>query len=61
MILEWLHASPVGGHLGVKATDQRIKALFHWKCMLRDIIAFILQCEPCLRCKNENVTSPGLL
>lgn len=29
--------------------------------MLRDIKAYILKCEPCLRCKNKNVASLGLL
>lgn len=35
VILEWLHASPVGGHFGVKATKKRIKSLFYWKGMQR--------------------------
>lgn len=61
IILEWLHASPVAGHSGVRATEKRIKSIFYWKGMLRDIKAYILQCEPCLRCKTETVASPGLL
>lgn len=60
-ILEWLHASPVGGHSGVRATGKRIKSLFYWKNMLRDIKEYILKCDPCLCCKNENVASSGLL
>lgn len=29
VILEWLHASSVGGHFGVRTTEKRIKALFY--------------------------------
>lgn len=29
--------------------------------MLRDIKDYILRCEPCLRCKYETTTQPGLL
>lgn len=29
IILEWLHASLVGGHFGVRATEKRIKSLFY--------------------------------
>lgn len=61
IILDWLHTLPVGGHSGVRATEKRIKAIFYWKKMLRDIKEYILSCEMCLRCKNENVASPGLL
>lgn len=34
IILEWLHASLVGGHSKVRATEKQIKALFCWKGML---------------------------
>lgn len=61
VILEWLQLSPVGGHLGVKATEKMIKSLFYWNGMLEDIKAYILRCMPCLSCKNENIASPGLL
>lgn len=29
IILDWLHASPVGGHSGIRATKKRIKAMFY--------------------------------
>lgn len=61
VILEWLHSSLVGGHSGVRATEKRIKYLFYWKGMQRDVKAFIFKCELCSRYKNENVASPGLL
>lgn len=31
VILDWLHASPVGGHSDIRATEKRIKAMFYWK------------------------------
>lgn len=42
-------------------TERRIKSLIYWKHMLRDIKEYILRCETCLHCKNENVASPRLL
>lgn len=29
--------------------------------MLKDIRAYILKCEPCLRCKYETLAQPGLI
>jgi hypothetical protein len=60
-ILEWLHSSHQGGHSGIKASVARIKALFYWKGLSKDVTSFVQQCETCLRCKYERVASPGLL
>lgn len=61
IILDWLHASPVGGHSGIRATEKHIKGMFYWKHMWTDVKKYLLHCEPCLRCKNETMASPGLL
>nr|CAJ00278.1 hypothetical protein [Lotus japonicus] len=61
LILEWLHSSHQGGHSGIRATVVRIKSLFFWKGLSKDVADFIQKCETCLRCKYERVASPGLL
>lgn len=36
-----LHNSKLGGHLGHRATYQRVKLLFHWPGMKQDIVSYI--------------------
>lgn len=60
-ILDWLHSSGVGGHSGRDATMQRVKGLFYWKGLSKDIHAFIRQCGVCQTCKYDNAASPGLI
>lgn len=61
LILQWLHSSHQGGHSGIRASVHRIKSLFHWKGLHRDVAHFIQKCETCLRCKYETIAPPGLL
>lgn len=60
-ILEWLHGLGIGGHSGRDATMQRMKALFYWKGLSKDILAFIRSCGVCQTCKYDNSASPGLI
>jgi len=60
-ILQWLHCSGMGGHSGREVTHQRVKGLFYWKGMVKDIQAFIRSCGTCQQCKSDNAASPGLL
>ncbi|CAL9221332.1 unnamed protein product [Arabidopsis halleri] len=60
-ILQWLHCSGSGGHSGRDVTCQRVKGLFWWKGMAKDIHTYIRSCSVCQRCKYETVASPGLL
>lgn len=55
------HASAIGGHSGVKATYHRLKQLFHWKGMKRDVDSFVKQCLVCQQAKHELSHSAGLL
>lgn len=59
-ILEWLHGSSSSGHSGRDATHQRVKSLFYWKGMSKDIQSFIRSCSVCQQCKYETVALPGL-
>jgi hypothetical protein len=56
-----LHYSALGGHSGIKATYQRMKKLFYWTGMKKDIETLVSQCPVCQRSKHENCKYPGLL
>lgn len=56
-----MHSSVLGGHSGVKATHQRLKRLFSWKGMKRDVESYIQQCRVCQQAKHENTHPAGLL
>jgi hypothetical protein len=56
-----LHASGLGGHTGVTATYNKIRALFSWPNMKQDITQFISRCEVCAKAKSEHNRLPGLL
>lgn len=60
-LLQELHNSALGGHLGQHATYMRIKSLFYWPGMKKQVKEYIEDCEVCQRCKSENVVSHGLL
>ncbi|KAI5429766.1 hypothetical protein KIW84_034381 [Lathyrus oleraceus] len=61
VILQWLHSSHQGGHSGIRASIARIKSMFYWKGLAKDVTKFIQQCETCLRCKYEPRAVAGLL
>lgn len=60
-ILEWLHGSRSGRHSGRDATHQRVKGLFYWKGMSKDIQTYIRSCNVCQQCKYDIAASPGLI
>lgn len=60
-ILEWLHGSGIGGHAGRDVTHQKVKGIFYWKGMAKNIQAYIRSCSICQQCKSDNAASPGLL
>ncbi|KAL1208034.1 hypothetical protein V5N11_008182 [Cardamine amara subsp. amara] len=60
-ILQWLHCSGAGGHSGRDVTHQRVKGIFYWKGIVKDIQAFVRSCSVCQQCKSDNSASPGLL
>ncbi|CAA7037672.1 unnamed protein product [Microthlaspi erraticum] len=60
-ILEWLYCSGAGGHSGRDATYQRVKGLFYWKGMSKDLQSYIRSCNNCQQCKHDNAASPGLI
>lgn len=61
LILEWLHSSGQGGHSGRDVTMQRVKGVFNWKGMAKDIQTYLRNCSVCQRCKYDTAAYPGLL
>lgn len=61
MILHWLHDSPIEGHSGRDVTAARVKSLFFWKGMAKDIQHYVRNCDVCQRCKLDLAAPPGLL
>lgn len=60
-ILQALHSSGVGGHSGQLATCKRIKRLFSWPNLKKEVSLFVQSCEICQQAKAEHVRLPGLL
>lgn len=60
-ILTALHSSGLGGHSGIAATYNKVKALFAWPKMKQDVSEYVSKCEVCHKAKSEHSKSPGLL
>lgn len=51
----------MGGHSGRDVTHQRVKNIFYWKGMIKDIQQYIRSCSVCQQCKYDTSAYPGLL
>ena len=60
-LLTNFHTSSFGGHSGEQATYKRVKLIFHWKRMKRDVTEFVKHCAVCQKNKVEHTPYPGLL
>lgn len=60
-IMQALHDSGIGGHSGITATYNRIRALFAWPKLKDSIQTFVQQCSTCQKAKVEHSKLPGLL
>jgi hypothetical protein len=56
-----LHSSGIGGHSGVTATYHKIKALFSWPHIKKDIQQYVATCSIYSQAKPEHCKLPGLL
>lgn len=59
-IIALIHDGAEGSHSGISITTQRVKALFYWRGMKRDI-RYIRRSDVCQRNKAEQVDSSGML
>lgn len=60
-IFKWLHDSAIGGHSGHDATLHRIKTLFYWHGMHKEVQNYVRNCQVCQRNKYDLAAKPGLL
>lgn len=60
-VLQALNNSGLGGHSGSLVTYQKVKNLFSWPNMRKDIDIFVQQCPVCQQAKTEHCKLPGLL
>lgn len=60
-LLHEYHATPIGGHLGVKKTLHRLHLNFHWSTMANDVKHFVRRCSVCQQVKPVTKKHAGLL
>lgn len=60
-VIQALHNSAIGGHSGFAVTYHRIKKLFSWPSMKKQIQLFVRECKVCQQVKTERVKYPGIL
>ncbi|KAM3402087.1 hypothetical protein ACQJBY_006188 [Aegilops geniculata] len=60
-IMQALHSSAIGGHSGMKASYKRLKQVFYWPGMKKDMDNFVMLCPVCQKNKGETCPYPGLL
>jgi len=48
MLLKEMHECPVGGHLSVQHTYDRLKMFVTWPGMFQDVEDYVMKCEICL-------------
>ncbi|GMI89777.1 hypothetical protein HRI_002647000 [Hibiscus trionum] len=60
-LIEYFHASPIGGHSGAHATIKRLGALMYWKGMRKEVKRWVRECTVCQRNKADLIHPRGLL
>ena len=58
-LMHALHSSDVGGHSGMKASYQRLKQVFYWPSMKKDMDKFVLFCPVCQKTRGIPVHNLG--
>lgn len=52
-LIAFFHASAVGGHSGIHATNQRLSRVLYWKGMQAHVRHFVSSCKVCQQCKYD--------
>ncbi|WVZ88332.1 LOW QUALITY PROTEIN: hypothetical protein U9M48_034866 [Paspalum notatum var. saurae] len=60
-VLLALHSSGLGDHSSVTATYNKVKSLFAWPMMKKDVHDYVATCEVCAQAKSEHCRLPSLL
>lgn len=56
-----VHDHPMGGHYGVARTRAKVKEVFHWQGIDKDVESYVRQCDSCLRVKAPRMKKQGEL
>lgn len=59
-IINWLHSSPESGH-SRREFIKRVKSLFYWKKLIKEVRQFLKRCVVCQASKYNLAAKPGLL
>lgn len=57
--MQFFHSSPVGAHLGIEKTSNRLRSKYYWPNMNVHIKAFVLSCRDCQQFKPSNQPPVG--
>lgn len=60
-MIDWYHSSPEAGHAGRDLTLRRLKQVFVWNGMIKQVSHYVRNCQICQASKSETVDYPGLL
>ena len=60
-IMQFFHASSLGGHFGVAVTTKRIEGLFWWKGLRKEVRNYVRECQVCQKYKVDLSAPQGLL
>ena len=58
--MQYYHAAPSHGHLGVERTYVRIRDLWYWTGMQNDIARYVTRCPDCMRSKTARPKAPKI-
>ncbi|GAU30089.1 hypothetical protein TSUD_392450 [Trifolium subterraneum] len=61
ILLEEIHATPVGGHSGIQRTYGRMKENFYWVGLKQDVVNYVNSCHTCQQTKDPTHAPYGLL
>lgn len=61
LVFKYFHSSPVGGHLGISKTMNKILENFYWKGIGKDIALLVKSCEICGKSKPAQKQNFGFL
>lgn len=60
-LFNWHHNTPGRGHSGREATLKRLKSIFSWKGLTKDVRHMVKNCHICQSAKYDTAAYPGLL
>lgn len=60
-VLKECHDAPTAGHFGVSKTLDRVKQLYYWPKMRRDISSYVSRCHICLKIKVPPFKPAGFM